>query len=235
LSRTRVFHDAVSLDHGGAQNVLVGCERGVKLLELAQVPKENVGEFKSIGKFKIFNTNNLWVRLDALEKKLAKNELNMDIIPNVKKVGEQPVLQLEQAAGAAIGCFAKSIGINVPRRRFLPVKGTADLLMLQSNLYTLGTDGSLTMSPARPYTTSPIITLGPCMQKVGEYNDHIGSSVNILELDRLTVFGNVKVGRNVTLKGTVIIVAPSDEIVIPDNTELENKIVTATGVFKDIV
>lgn len=39
----------------------------VRLLEIAQVPSEYVKEFKSVKKFKIFNTNNLWISLKAIK------------------------------------------------------------------------------------------------------------------------------------------------------------------------
>lgn len=90
----------------------------------------------------------------------------MDIITNVKDLEGGKVIQLEMAAGAAIECFSRSHGVNVPRRRFVPVKGCADLFMLQSNLYTLQQDGSLAMNPLRPYTTLPAIKLGAFFQKV---------------------------------------------------------------------
>ena len=42
---------------------LIDYEGSVRLLEIAQVPSEHVEDFKSIRKFKIFNTNNLWINL----------------------------------------------------------------------------------------------------------------------------------------------------------------------------
>ena len=42
---------------------LIEYEDKLRLLEIAQVPKDHVDDFKSIKKFKIFNTNNLWVKL----------------------------------------------------------------------------------------------------------------------------------------------------------------------------
>ena len=42
---------------------LIDYEGNVQLLEIAQVPSEHVEEFKSVRKFKIFNTNNLWINL----------------------------------------------------------------------------------------------------------------------------------------------------------------------------
>ena len=42
---------------------LIDYEGSIRLLEIAQVPSEHVEDFKSVRKFKIFNTNNLWVNL----------------------------------------------------------------------------------------------------------------------------------------------------------------------------
>ncbi|XP_072980827.1 UTP--glucose-1-phosphate uridylyltransferase-like [Typha angustifolia] len=55
----------------------------------------------------------------------------MEIIPNPKEVDGVKVLQLETGAGAAIRFFEHAIGINVPRSRFLAVKATSDLLLVQ--------------------------------------------------------------------------------------------------------
>jgi UTP--glucose-1-phosphate uridylyltransferase len=44
-----------------------------------------VDEFKSVKKFKIFNTNNLWVNLRAIERVLRENATkDIDIIVNSK-------------------------------------------------------------------------------------------------------------------------------------------------------
>ena len=58
-----------------------------------------------------------------------------------------------------------STGINVPRCRFLPVKKTADLLLVMSNLYTLKC-GTLEMNPARSFPSVPLIKLGDDFKKV---------------------------------------------------------------------
>lgn len=44
---------------------LIHYENHLRLLEIAQVSKEHVDDFKSVKKFKIFNTNNLWVSLQG--------------------------------------------------------------------------------------------------------------------------------------------------------------------------
>eukprot|EP01126_Amoeba_proteus_P003185 TRINITY_DN1104_c0_g2_i2.p1 TRINITY_DN1104_c0_g2~~TRINITY_DN1104_c0_g2_i2.p1 ORF type:complete len:531 (-),score=115.22 TRINITY_DN1104_c0_g2_i2:135-1586(-) len=199
----------------------------LKLLEIAQVPKEHVPDFTSIKKFKIFNTNNLWVNLKALKEVLrVDNFQKIDIIPNPKVVRGVRVLQLETAAGAAIACFPKPLGINVPRNRFLPVKSTSDLFVIQSDMFSLS-HGALKMSSLRPFPTPPVVKLGNYFKNVADYLNRLGGRPNIIELDQLTISGDVTLGRGVVLKGTVIIVATDgNRIDIPDGTILEDQVVT---------
>ena len=116
--------------------------------------------------FRIFNTNNLWVDLNAIKRVVEKNELDMEVIVNPKHLDRGvDVIQLETAAGAAIKNFRGACGINVPRSRFLPVKKTSDLLLLMSDLYDIE-NGRLTMSPMRSFPTTPLIKLGSNFDKV---------------------------------------------------------------------
>ncbi|ESR43652.1 hypothetical protein CICLE_v10011657mg [Citrus x clementina] len=178
---------------------LISYEGKVQLLEIAQVPDEHVNEFKSIEKFKIFNTNNLWVNLKAIKRLVEADALKMEIIPNPKEVDGIKVLQLETAAGAAIRFFDHAIGCNVHRSRFLPVKATSDLLLVQSDLYTLA-DGFVTRNEARKNPANPTIELGPEFKKVGNFLSRFKSIPSIIELDSLKVTGDVWFGANITLK-----------------------------------
>ncbi|XP_024012070.1 UTP--glucose-1-phosphate uridylyltransferase 1 isoform X1 [Eutrema salsugineum] len=202
---------------------LISYEGKVQLLEIAQVPDEHVNEFKSIEKFKIFNTNNLWVNLKAIKKLVEADALKMEIIPNPKEVDGVKVLQLETAAGAAIRFFDNAIGVNVPRSRFLPVKATSDLLLVQSDLYTL-VDGFVTRNKARTNPTNPAIELGPEFKKVASFLSRFKSIPSIVELDSLKVSGDVWFGSGVVLKGKVSVKANSGtKLEIPDNSVVENK------------
>ncbi|XP_042504628.1 UTP--glucose-1-phosphate uridylyltransferase [Macadamia integrifolia] len=204
---------------------LISYEGRVQLLEIAQVPDEHVSEFKSIEKFKIFNTNNLWVNLKAIKRLVEANELKMEIIPNPKEVDGIKVLQLETAAGAAIRFFDHAIGINVPRSRFLPVKATSDLLLVQSDLYTLS-DGFVTRNIARSNPSNPTIELGPEFKKVGNFLTRFKAIPSIIELDSLKVTGDVWFGAGITLKGNVTIAAkPGEQLEIPEGVVLENKVI----------
>lgn len=210
---------------------IIDYDGDVRLLEIAQVPKEHVEEFKSIKKFKYFNTNNLWINLKAIKRCVEDNELAMEIIPNFKTIKVKglnvDVLQLETAVGAAIRHFKGCHGVNVPRRRFLPVKTSSDLFLVKSDLYSL-TRGQLEMSKYR-YGGAPLIKLGNHFKKVSDFQKRIPYIPYIVELDHLTITGNVSLGKNVTLKGTVIIVCEEGKkIDIPNGSELENVVITGS-------
>ncbi|ONM23384.1 UTP--glucose-1-phosphate uridylyltransferase 1 [Zea mays] len=165
---------------------LISYEGRVQLLEIAQVPDEHF-------------LPNRWVNLKAVKRLVEAEALKMEIIPNPKEVDGVKVLQLETAAGAAIRFFDKAIGINVPRSRFLPVKATSDLLLVQSDLYTL-VDGFVIRNPSRANPANPSIELGPEFKKVANFLARFKSIPSIVELDSLKVSGDVWFGSGITLK-----------------------------------
>ena len=63
---------------------LIEYEKKLRLLEIAQVPKEHVDEFKSVSKFKIFNTNNLWMKMSAVQRLSDSSDLDMEVNVNNK-------------------------------------------------------------------------------------------------------------------------------------------------------
>ncbi len=199
----------------------------LRLLEIAQVPKEHVEEFKSVKKFKIFNTNNIWINLLELKKKLQNNTLHLDVIVNSKNLDRLPIVQLETAIGSGINNFEGSLAVKVPRIRFVPIKKTDDLLLVQSNLFIFK-DGVLRKNPDRQFGGIPLIRLGELFQSVEEYQNRFNSIPDILELDLLTVVGNVYFGKNITLRGNVILVCERGELHLPDNSLIENKVLTGS-------
>lgn len=168
------------------------------------------------------------MRLKSIQDLVQMGGIDMEIIVNHKHldIGVN-VIQLETAAGSAMKDFDNAIGINVPRRRFLPVKKTQDLLLIMSNLYSLE-KGSLVMNPLRAFPSVPLVKLGDNhFAKVRDYLKRFQGNPDILELNHLTVSGDVTFGRGVSLRGTVIIIANhGDRIDIPAGAILENKIVS---------
>ncbi|OMJ15680.1 putative UTP-glucose-1-phosphate uridylyltransferase [Smittium culicis] len=206
---------------------IIDYDGNIRLLEIAQVPKLFVDDFKRVKKFKIFNTNNLWIKLDSIKELVSSDSLDLDLIINKKTTDSGvPVIQLETAVGAAIKYFNSAHGVNVPRSRFLPVKSTSDLFLITSDLYILK-NGKLDMNPARTFQNSPIVKLGDHFKKVKDYLARFKSPPMILELDHLSVTGDVVFGANVTLTGTVIIVANHGaHIDIPRGSVLNDKVVS---------
>ncbi|KAJ7647199.1 UTP-glucose-1-phosphate uridylyltransferase [Roridomyces roridus] len=206
---------------------LIHYDGSLRLLEIAQVPSEYVDDFKSVRKFKIFNTNNLWINLKALKRIMDNGGMQLDIItnPKITERGEA-VIQLETAAGAAVRHFKNAQGINVPRKRFLPVKSCSDLLLIKSDIYSVK-HGQVIINPERMFTAPPVIKLSDHFRKIQQFQKRFKKIPNIMDLDHLTVTGDVYFGRDVTLRGTVIVLANEGQrIDIPDGCVLENRLVS---------
>jgi len=109
---------------------LIHYNNTIKLLEVAEVPDEHIDEFKSIDKFTVFNTNNIWMNLDKVKQLVDDDMINSEVICNVKVVDGDKIIQLETAMGAAMQFFDNAIGIHVDRSRFMPVKTMEHLKML---------------------------------------------------------------------------------------------------------
>ena len=81
------------------------------------------------------------------------------------------------------------------------------------------------MDPNR-FGAAPLIKLGTDFKKVSDFQKRISSIPRMVELDHLTISGAVNLGRGVTLKGTVIIVATDGSTIdIPPGSDLENVVV----------
>ena len=152
----------------------------------------------------------------------------MDVIVNPKSLdGGLNIIQLETGVGYAMECFKNSISVNIPRSRFLPVKKTCDLLLIMSNLYNLS-NGFLSMSPNRMIQATPLVQLDDeNFKSVDDFAKRFAHIPNIVGLDRLTVSGNVHFGKDVVLKGIIVVSANhGDQLDIPDGMLLENNIVS---------
>lgn len=200
------------------------------LRESAQCPPEDVAHFQNTKRHKYFNTNNLWLNLRVLKQVMqAKNNiLGLPMIRNRKTVNPRdsqstPVYQLETAMGAAIAIFKGAGAIRVPRTRFVPVKTTNDLLAVRSNAYTLTDDFRIIPNPKRSLG-QVLINLDMAHYKlIDKMEARFPEGVpSLLECTRLLVKGDVKFGRDVTLKGDVPLVNESNsQLEIADYAVIE--------------
>ncbi|SJK97539.1 related to UTP-glucose-1-phosphate uridylyltransferase [Armillaria ostoyae] len=206
---------------------LVDINGSLCLLELGQVPSQHTEDFQSVRKFSVLNTNNLWINLRALKRIMGKGSMDLDIIVTPKDTSDgQSVIQLETAAGAAIKYFENAQAVKVPRSRFLPVKNCSDLLLIKSEIYNIQ-NGQIVLDSNRMFNTTPVIKLGDHFKNIHEFQRRFKQIPSIVDLDHLTVAGDVYFGRSVTLRGTVIVIAKDGQrIDIPDGTVLENRLVS---------
>lgn len=164
------------------------------LREIAQCPDEDVAAFQDITKHRYFNTNNLWIRLDALQNYLSANGgvLPLPVIRNVKTVDPRDaatpqVYQLETAMGAAIQCFPGARAVCVPRSRFFPVKTCSDLLLLRSDAVEITEAGLMQLAPECD-GVAPIVQLDSKLYKLVDSLDALGVP-SLKNVSKLTVTG----------------------------------------------
>ena len=125
------------------------------LREAAQCPQDEIAAFQDITRYRFFNTNNIWINLNALNTLFKKDHtIHLTMILNPKTVDPRnenspAVIQIETAMGAAISLFDGTTAVKVPRSRFFPVKSCNDLLALRSDCYVLGEKDNLRINPKR--------------------------------------------------------------------------------------
>ena len=180
------------------------------LRESAQCREEDEGAFQDIKRHRFFNTNNLWIRLDALRDALESSEgfIPLPMIRNQKNVDPRDktspkVYQLETAMGAAIECFAGAGAIEVPRSRFAPVKTTGDLLAVRSDAYELDAQWRLSVRPERR-GHPPIIRLSDEYKLVDRFENLVEEGVpSLIHCHSLKIQGHWKFRTGVELVGDV--------------------------------
>ena len=186
----------------------------LKLLELARVPDDKIDEFYDQKKFKVFNTNNIWINLVALNDRLKKGPLELSVLLNRKNIEETPIVQLEIAIGSGLECFEEAVGLSVSRERFLPVKKTDDLLLVRSNLFSLN-NGKLVRNPQRKSASLPIIELGDFLQNIENFQNSFPVIPDLVNLEELKIKGAVRFEGAASLQGKVHLQGLKDELTLP--------------------
>jgi UTP--glucose-1-phosphate uridylyltransferase len=201
LRRTPADRKGGHLAHHGGRLVL---------REIAQTPDEDLGAFQDVSRHRFFNTNNLWVDLEALRDVMAARDgvLGLPVIVNRKTVdpgdkGSPAVFQLETAMGAAIEVFEGAQALLVGRERFAPTKTTNDLLVLRSDAWRLAEGARMEL--AAPEV--PVVTLDDDFYKlVGDFEARFPAGPpSLVECSSLVVRGDVTFGAGVKVVGDVVV------------------------------
>ena len=186
------------------------------LREAAQCPPDELDAFQDIERYRFFNTNNVWINLMALKALFDHQQMiHLPLILNPKTLDPRdksspPVYQIESAMGAAISLFDGATAVNVPRTRFYPVKTCSDLLAVRSDCFVYAEDESLRINPIRIKNNklqAAKIKLDPDYYgKIDELDKRFAAGIpSLVECDALTVEGDVRFEKNVTIKGSVLI------------------------------
>jgi UTP--glucose-1-phosphate uridylyltransferase len=195
---------------------------------MAQTPVEDVDAFAAISRHRFFNTNTLWLNLEALDDATAGGVLGLPMIVNRKTVdpsdaSSPDVIQIETAMGAAIEVFEGAAALHVPRRRFAPVKTTDQLLALRSDAYVLGEGAYVELAPGRG-EEPPVVDLDPRHYRlIRDFEARFPHGPpSLVGCDRLTVVGDVLFGEGVVVRGAVRVEnSGSEQMRVEDGAVLE--------------
>jgi len=201
----------------------LACHEGRLLLrETAQVPDDDPS-FTDVERWRWYNTNNIWIDLQALKDRQAADPAAPDLplIVNRKTVDPRdsestPVIQLESAMGAAIGSIPGARALHVHRERFAPVKTTDDLLLVRSDGYELTSDGQ--MRP-RFDGQEPVVTLDEDYYKMlPDFERRFPAGVpSLRRCRRFEAAGDVTFGAGIVAVGKVRVTGPRR---VPDGAVL---------------
>ena len=201
------------------------------LRESAQCPESDMGAFQDVSRHRYFNTNSLWVNLQALKKLMVEREniLGLPMIRNAKTVDPRDpaspaVYQIETAMGSAIGVFRGASALRVPRARFAPVKTTSDLLAVRSDNYDLTGDFQVRLNPLRKGRPT-VVSLDKHYKFVDQMESRFpGGAPSLIQCDKFTVKGDFIFGSRITCRGETEMVNLSDkQRRVPDDALLSGK------------
>jgi UTP--glucose-1-phosphate uridylyltransferase len=201
------------------------------LREAAQCPQDEIDAFQDIERYRYFNTNNIWVRLDRIQGLVRRHRIiDLPMILNPKTLdprnsGSPPVFQVESAMGAAISMFDQAGAVCVPRSRFFPVKTTNDLLAVRSDAFEYTADHSLQRRSGQPGWQTLEISLDPeYYKKIDQLEDRFPAGPpSLRDCSALSVEGDVRFEGGVIIRGNVKITNNGDrQAVVPADTVIEN-------------
>ncbi|MCL1838119.1 MAG: UTP--glucose-1-phosphate uridylyltransferase [Propionibacteriaceae bacterium] len=178
------------------------------LRDTAQTPDSDLSYFTDEERHPYFNCNTLWIDLEILNAEMQAHggDLGLPLIRNEKTVdpadSQTPkVIQIESAMGAAIEVFSGAKAIVVERDRFLPVKTTNELLLLRSDLFTLGADYRLSAQ-----SHLPEVSLDPRFYRlVTDFEERFSVIPSLLGAERLEVQGDWSFDTPSSVVGSVVL------------------------------
>jgi UTP--glucose-1-phosphate uridylyltransferase len=192
------------------------------LRESGQAPTTATGEispeFQDISRYRHFNTNNIWLDLQAVVDvaKVHDGTIPLPLISNRKTVNprdrsSRAVVQIETAMGAAIEVFDGARALQVPRSRFAPVKSNNDLLVVRSDVYVLTPDYVLVVNPKRNLPGLPLVSLDTrYFGLLRDFEARVKVVPSLVNAESLVVKGDVVFSHPLTVCGRVTLTTSSE-------------------------
>ncbi len=178
------------------------------LRESAQCPKNELSAFRNIKRYRFFNTNNIWINLETLYRLLEKQGIiTLPLIRNPKTLDPRDekspkVYQIETAMGAAISLFKGATLIQVSTSRFLPVKKCNELLSIRSDRFIFSNENNPVLDPKVRSKTIQIDIDPKYYGKIDLFDERFIHGIpSLMDCESLTIRGDVRFERNVTIKG----------------------------------
>jgi UTP--glucose-1-phosphate uridylyltransferase len=220
--------DRTGMDRKGGHLARLKESGRLVLRESAQCAPQDSASFSDIRRHAFFNTNNLWISLEAIRKLVnTEKKACLALIVNRKKLdpadpSSPDVLQLESALGSAISVFDKSAAVRVPRSRFAPVKNCEDLLVVWSDYFLLDQDFRVLPNPARKCGAITVSLDKSCYSLISQLRERFPHGApSLVECESLSIAGDVRFGRGVRVSGAIKLGNRSaSPAVIPDQTHI---------------
>jgi UTP--glucose-1-phosphate uridylyltransferase len=211
-------------DRKGGHLVVRRSDGRLVLRDNAMVEPGEEDAFQDVERHPYFHTNNLWIEVDALYRRLAERDgvLGLPIIVNRKTVDptdptSTPVVQVESAMGAAVELFEGARAVEVDRARFRPVKTTNELLLVRSDIYRVTPEGAVESTIDHE---EPFVDLGDAYKFLVGFEKRFPRGVpSMRDCSSLRVEGDVTFGGGVVCVGDVRVTGA--EPVVPDGARLE--------------
>ena len=187
------------------------------LRESSQAPTTETGEiipqFQDTSVYRHFNTNNIWLDLEAVARVARTHDgtVPLPLISNKKTVNprdksSRKVVQIETAMGAAIEVFEGARALQVSRSRFAPVKSNNDLLVVRSDVYVLNPNYTMTVNPERKEAALPLVSLDATHYGlIKDFERRVRVVPSLVHAQSLTVQGDVTFGHPVAVVGKVVV------------------------------
>lgn len=181
--------------------------------------------YEDIARHRYFNTNCLWLDLEELSHEVETSGIpELPVIINRKTLNpadpsSMPVIQLETGMGTIVSAFSRARVVEVPRRKFIPVKTTNDLLVVRSDFFEYD---SISYEWRPRSDTWPLVDLDKSFYRnLADFEHRFPfGPPGLMDCTQLSVLGDVTFGESVKCIGNVRIVAKDAKEHIPDNTVL---------------